>query len=405
MATQNFYLDRPDRKGECPIMLIYQFNGKKFKYYTKEKVSIKAWDAGNQKVKRNYAGEAEINRNIDKVMDSLKKVLRDAGYLSVQPTPEYVKRKFLEEIGHIDKSNDFYSVFKEYVDSSKLIKTKGTVANYNSVLNKLKEFAETKKWVLTFDSINNDFYEKFVNFLIDQKHLNNSIGKTIKTIKSFMNYATAKGFNKNMAFMKFKVFREDIDIIYLTENELMEIYNLKLDSKTLEHVRDSFCFSCFTGLRFSDLSQVSSEYVKDDYLSINITKTKELLKIPLNDYAKEILSKYKKLYLNSFPPVITNQKTNMYLKQIAKDAKLNDLIQVVKYNGSRKIEEVCPKHELICTHTARRTFVTLALEKGIRPEVVMSITGHKDYRTFKKYIKITDKVKLVEMNRVWRKVA
>jgi integrase len=220
-----------------------------------------------------------------------------------------------------------------------------------------------------------------------------------------MNYATNKGLNKNMAYAKFKVFREEMDVVYLTEDELMKIYNLQLDSKALEYIRDGFCFSCFTGLRFSDLSQIKPEYIKDDYLIINTIKTREKLQVPLNYYSKEILSKYKAQYLNSFPPVISNQKTNENLKIIAEKADLKEPVSVVKYSGSRKIETLYPKHELITTHTARRTFVTLALEKGIRPEVVMAITGHKDYRTFKKYIKITDKVKLNEMNRLWQKVA
>jgi len=62
-------------------------------------------------------------------------------------------------------------------------------------------------------------------------------------------------------------------------------------------------------------------------------------------------------------------------------------------------------YELISTHTARRTFVTLSLEKGMRPEVVMEITGHKDYKTMKKHIKITSKVKHNEIKNVWKKAA
>ena len=76
-------------------------------------------------------------------------------------------------------------------------------------------------------------------------------------------------------------------------------------------------------------------------------------------------------------------------------------MQIVKYRGAEKVEFIEPKYKFIGTHTARRTFVTLSLEKGMRPETVMSITGHKDYNTFKKYIKLTDKVKLAEMNNIW----
>ena len=60
-----------------------------------------------------------------------------------------------------------------------------------------------------------------------------------------------------------------------------------------------------------------------------------------------------------------------------------------------------PKYELVTSHMGRRTFVTLSLEKGMRPEIVMKITGHKDYATFKRYIEITSKVKYQEMMKAW----
>lgn len=81
--------------------------------------------------------------------------------------------------------------------------------------------------------------------------------------------------------------------------------------------------------------------------------------------------------------------------------KIKTPIANIKYRGSERIENALPKHDIITTHTARRTFVPLSLEKGMRPETVMAITGHKDYKTFKKYIKITSKVKNVEMNQIW----
>lgn len=76
-------------------------------------------------------------------------------------------------------------------------------------------------------------------------------------------------------------------------------------------------------------------------------------------------------------------------------------VAIHRYRGAERIDSKIPKYELITTHTARRTFITLSLEKGIRPEVVMSITGHKDYKTFKAYIKITDTVKKEELLKAW----
>ena len=82
-------------------------------------------------------------------------------------------------------------------------------------------------------------------------------------------------------------------------------------------------------------------------------------------------------------------------------AGIDELTRTVSYSGSKKTESLQPKYKLISFHAARRTFVTLSLEKGMRAEVIMQISGHKDYRTFKKYIKITDKVKTDELNRIW----
>src|SRR5690606_31725103 len=135
------------------------------------------------------------------------------------------------------------------------------------------------------------------------------------------------------------------------------------------------------------------------YLMVNTVKTKEILKIPLLSKTKEILQKY--LKDDDFIKPISNQKMNQYLKEICKLAKIDAPVSMTKYSGNKRIEVSEPKYNLISTHTARRTFITLSLEKGMRPEVVMKISGHKDYRTFKKYIKLVDKVVKNEMFDKW----
>ncbi|HQO64434.1 MAG TPA: tyrosine-type recombinase/integrase, partial [Syntrophorhabdus sp.] len=113
--------------------------------------------------------------------------------------------------------------------------------------------------------------------------------------------------------------------------------------------------------------------------------------------AAAILKKYKNKL-----PAFSNQKLNLHLKSLAKDAKINQNVAMQRYRGATREDSISPKHKLITTHTARRTFITLSLEKGIRPEVVMAITGHKDYKTFKAYIKITDEVKKNELLKAWK---
>ena len=105
--------------------------------------------------------------------------------------------------------------------------------------------------MVTFDSIDIEFYEKFRKYLIsDLKLLNNSVGKHIKILKTFLNYAVEKGVNTNLTYKKFKVSTEQVDIIYLTDKELLKLHTLELESARLRNVRDIFCLACFTGLRF-----------------------------------------------------------------------------------------------------------------------------------------------------------
>ena len=138
-------------------------------------------------------------------------------------------------------------------------------------------------------------------------------------------------------------------------------------------------------------------------LNLKTEKTKDILSIPLNDYAMEIIDRHRiddKVHL---PVIITNQKMNEYLKELGELAKINEIIEQHRYSGNNKKTTTTEKYNLITTHTARRTFVTLALEKGFRPEVVKEMTRHKNYATFKRYIKITNQVKKEEMNRLWGK--
>lgn len=182
----------------------------------------------------------------------------------------------------------------------------------------------------------------------------------------------------------------------------MTILNYDLsEHSTLIKVRDIFCFGCFTGQRYSDIARLRREDIRDGIWFLKTKKTKDSLEIPLNDFALEILAKYK---TSSSPlPDISNQKMNYYLKDLGKLLDINDVTIKTRYSGKDVIEEIKPKYEFLSTHTARRTFVTLSLEKGMRPETVMSITGHKDYKTMQRYLKITSKVKAIEMDKVWCK--
>jgi site-specific recombinase XerD len=398
MSTINFYLEKENRKGERPILLHYFFNNEKLKFSTRLKTKDKDWNVKNQKVKKNGENEAVINFKLDEFKRVIQKAELDTTLDPSKLTKEFVKIRLEESIGIKVQSGTLVEAFEEYIKSSSLSKTEGSIKTYKTTMVRLKEFERKTKKALEFENINLEFERKFCDFLIKDCELaNNTVGRYIKTIKSFMKFAIDRGYTDNFKYKAFKIIRQEADNIYLTEEELMRIYNLKDLPKRLELVKDAFCLGCFTGMRFSDLSQLKEANIKNDFIELKSQKTRDSLKIPINSFTREILAKYN----GEGPKMLTNQKMNSYLKEIGEIAELEESIVATRYSGVKRLENTQPKSAFLCTHTARRTFITLSLEKGMRPEMVMSITGHKDYSSFKKYIKLAENVKLKEMNNIW----
>jgi len=378
MATTNFYLDKADKIGQSFILMTYLCNGQKFRHSVKLKIYPGQWLASKQRVKVKTMDDEFINGHLD----SLEQIITSAQKQSLLEKNEinfsYVKQKFNDQLGKKDLRRSLVDCFNEYIEYSKTQRSRKTTDRYITCLNHLLKFRTVKRYELTFDRINQQFYESFVSYMMQtHKSLNNTIGNYIKTIKAFINFCVDRGYcQANSEVSKFKVFREDGELIYLSEDELFRIINLELSSEKLKVVRDNFCFACFTGLRYSDISKLKSENIKDNYLEIKTEKTRDFLRIPLNQHAKAILYKNNGM----LPKLFSNQKMNDYLKELGELAEINESILIIKYRGIEKVEFLGPKYNFISSHTARRTFVTLSLEKGMRPETVMSITGHKDYK-------------------------
>ena len=403
MSTINFYIDKPDRKENCPIQLVYRKDGFRFRYYTKLKINQSHWDNGKQMVKKTFTTHQEYNSLLESFKETLRQIEREALFNKKHLTIDQVREKFEFAVGKHQSSHDFDSLLTQYLEKSKVTKTHNTVKGLYSSFEKLKAFSVKYKYSLSFDSINKKFYDLYIQFLIqDCGHLNNTVGKFIKALKFFMNYVTDLGFNKNLEFKKFKVFQEEVDQIYHPNEELIKLLFLPIESAVLSNVRENYCFSCLTGLRFSDVSKLNDSNIDGDVLKIWTVKTKDPLIIPLNKYAKEILERNKSRFKGrSLPPCYSSQKMNVYLKEIGLLAELTDPVQTVKYSGSKRIEIIKRKFELMSFHAARRTFITLSLEKGMRPEIVMQIVGIKKWETFKRYIRLTENIKVIEMNSKW----
>ncbi|MFH1051548.1 MAG: tyrosine-type recombinase/integrase [bacterium] len=404
--TINFYLNY-DKRTPNPEKTIYVYirdRGNTIAMNTGERINPKYWNITKQEIKKGHTGSPELNERLTTIKKDIQKIhrdlLNDNSLATFSDFKEKIKLYFKKDE---PKLKSFFDVYEMFLELRKSELSTEMIKKFITLRNHLQNYSNFSKSEISFDKIDLLFHDLFSNYLLNEKKMtNNSIYKLFSMLKTLLYWCNDRNINVNPIFKKFQSRQNKIDIIYLSEKELMKIYYLNLSkNKSLENVRDVFCFACFTGQRFSDVSGIKKSDIKSNLWHLRTQKTQDIIKIPLNDFAIEILEKYRN---NEKPlPIISHQKTNEHLKELCKIANIDESITIVKYSGAERIEKTFKKYELIATHTARRTFVTLSLEKGMRPETVMEITGHKDYKTFKKYIKISTKVKQVEMNNIWKK--
>lgn len=304
-----------------------------------------------------------------------------------------------------------FDFIDKYIQENELSRAKGSMGVYKSLKKHLHNYQQAKRVKVRFDKMDNSFMRSFQNFLIQWqevnpktkqvKTLNNiTIAKQLSTVKTFLNYAKSEGIEVSDKYKDFKVKRQKLEVVALTERELMQLINLDLSkSERLDKVRDLFIFSCVSGLRYSDLEQLTHDHISGSEIQITVTKTKEILRVPLNKYSLSILNKYRE---SSRPlPIISNQRLNEYLKELCKIAEINDSVEIVRFKGAERITTIHPKYELISIHNGRKTFATLSLEKGMNAETVMKLGGWSDYKSFSRYVNITENVKRKAMASAW----
>ncbi|SMO72309.1 site-specific integrase [Solitalea koreensis] len=408
MASVKFYVEkRKDKNGilivkNVPILLSFSFDGLRLNVYTGERIDTDKWDANKQKVKRSVNSALQINSYLESLSNEVEKIYRDARIIGDIPTVNYIKSKLSKNQKLTNKT--FFEVFEEYIESHKNQCTLGTIKKYKTNLVHLKKFSLKKKYPLEFETLDEGFLKKYIEFFItDLQHTNNTIAKNIRILKGFLNWAIEQNYSKNQEFKKFKYKENDGEIIALDWDELMHLYDLKLESKSLEHVRDVFCFGCFTGLRFSDIYNLRRENIVNDTITLTTIKTKELTMIPLNDYSREILNRYVDYPMEKCLPVISNQKMNDYLKEVGKIAGIDKPITIIRFRGAQRLEKKCKKYEVLTSHVARKTFVTNAYRQGIPTEIIMSITGHKSPEILARYNHIAEEQKREAMKKAFTK--
>lgn len=389
----NFYLKQVSAKDPTLISLQLKFPvDQRVVLSTGDKIQPAEWDFVKQRalVNKKMPRNADTNLWLDKIDLEVKTIFRNLFIDGVTPTAEIVRSKLLEALAinpqPVTKKLDLFGFIQEFMDQSTVNKARETIKSYKTTLNHLTGFCTASNCKLDFNDITIAFYHQFTGYLQGLGNSKNTISKQIKNLKTFMHEATERGLNTNMDFKSrsFKKVTEEVDKIYLTEEEIQRMYNLKL-SVGKERTRDLFIVACYTGLRYSDFSQIKRENILHDQIHIRTQKTGGKVIIPIAPIVKEILAKYD----YNLPAAVTNQKMNQYLKDIGEAAKIDDPVIIIRTIGGNKVRTRYKKFQLISAHCARRSMATNAYKRGVPTIGLMKITGHTTEKAFMSYIRIS----------------
>lgn len=403
----SFYLARPTEKSSS-IMINCAFDGKRMQASSTLSIEPKFWNIAKKTCNPSFQNALEYNQILSDLANTIKNKYYESVKVDAKLDNAGIKKiiqdKFNPQLEQTVPDNSLLYYYDQFINerNKSLRFGIGIVKIYQCTKNRLIEFQQAEGLVLTLDDMNQSFYDNFVDFLLlECKLTKNTVGKHIKTLKTFLHHALDKGLTKDTSFVKtFKVWKENADTVALNESELELLENLDLSkNQKIDKVRNLFLLQIYTGLRVSDLMKLKPENFdfRNMEITINIQKTEELLQIPISKRLKAVLDRYPTLEL----PKMSDQKYNEYIKELCKMAEIDTLIPTKSRNGKEKLEILIPKYELISSHTARRTFITISLKLGVPPEMIMKITGHKDRVSFQKYVRFDIEESKKAIRNVW----
>lgn len=366
-------------------------NHQRSEFSTGKEINSRDWDKRAGRIR----GNSEESRVLNKSLDTVKMKIYEVQDRMVRNNEDIsalsVKRKFL------DKGKTTYyllEVFEEHNLEIASLVGKGyslsTVKKYGYTLNHIKAYLKFKriKGDIPIKWVDYNFVSGFETYLKSEKNCgHNTTVKYMVNFKKIIRRALANKWMKDDPFAKWKGSWKFQEREFLSQKELRKIEKKKIKIQRLDQVRDVFVFSCYTGLAFADIKKLNtSDLVEGDgtrrWIKTRRQKTNSLSRIPLLSVPENILKKYKTHpYVesgNGILPVLSNQKFNSYLKEIA---------------------DICKIRKNLTTHIARHTFATtVTLGKGVPIETVSSMLGHNSLKTTQIYAKVIDRKIEDDMN-------
>lgn len=395
-------------------------------------VKFTNWSKVKQQVKNNTDTPER-----DKINATLRNI---ENYLLEQHNTDIIEQKFIsstwlkEQIknffGRADKKElhtiYFVDWIQKFIDESPIRLYQGepvkkrTIQHYVTTKYKLDNYEKHFNTKLRFQDIGLEFYRNFLFYCQNiEKINNNTIGGYVTNLKKWCKIIDIEGLpiNQQYRHSEFSTISNKTKDVYLNEDEINTVFNHDFShSERLDNVRDNFIIGLRTGLRISDFMQLKKINIIDGNIEIETVKTSYPVVIPLHQQIKEILLKRN----GNLPNQISDAKFNEYVKEVCKEAGFTQMVEgakminkkddkdffpnvaIISKNKNRKEFGTYPKHELITSHSCRRSFASNLYGK-LPNMTIMAITGHKTETQFLKYIKITPKENAEKLKNHWNK--
>ena len=373
---------------------------KQITYFTGKRINSRQWDNTRQTPKTDNSLESilsEGKKEIRKIYNRLDEE-DNLSFENLQEainTSENLKRIFNKD-KEIVQAVEYIAPF-DFIENyiSKINVSKGTQKDYTNTLNHLKAFDKHRGKTISWKSINYDYYLELVEYLKSKTLKPSTIDKIVKNLKVFLtqadltdNLEVNQDFKKTISGKSLfgKINKDEAEHVYLNEIEIKKITDASIEDEKLSDIRDMFIIGCWTGLRISDLSRLQTSNTKDGLITITTKKTRQAVSIPITSELQAVLDKHP----DKLPKAPSDQHYNREIKKVCEIAGIDELILAEQRKGKLFVTAPTPKHQLITSHTARRSFATNLYRRGIPSTQLMKLTGHKTEEAFMKYIKVTN---------------
>jgi site-specific recombinase XerD len=370
--------------GLVPIYTRITINGKRIELSSNRFVEISKWSTEAGKMKGNSEEARSINSHLDMLRIQIIDMQMELVHKKIPVTAETLKSKIL---GVDERARMLIPIFQDHNNKIKELVGKeyapGTLERYKTSLSHTIEFLQWKYKVsdIEINKIDHAFVTDYEFWLRSVRNCaNNTAVKYIKNFNKIIKLCLANDWLDKNPFANYKSKVKEVERVYLSEEEIQNIINKDFKTERLSLVRDIFLFSCFTGLAYIDVKNLTKSHISigidgEKWIFTHRQKTETASKIPILPVTQMIIDKYldhpKSNNEDRLLPILTNQKMNAYLKEIA---------------------GVCEIEKELTFHIARHTFATtITLTNGVPIESVSKMLGHKNLRTTQHYAKVLDK--------------